>query len=101
MREQAPHAAPGRVIDRHMHRPAWSAWLRAEPFVATATANKPLFLRPTELADGLALKELRYDLGRAPPARTWPIRPVNGVLPLDRFPRSRAALPGMGFGWPI
>jgi large subunit ribosomal protein L13 len=33
-------------------------------------ANRPLFLRPTELAVGLALKELRYGL-RPRPTRPW------------------------------
>ena len=73
---------------------------RARP---TGGGNSPLFPRPTELADGLALKELRYGrefvshdyLARFAPVAALPCRPL--VPPFPASPHATAR----GLGRPI
>jgi hypothetical protein len=57
--------------------------------VLGGTQYASLFRAPTGLADGLALKELRYGLMRQV---SRPIRP-SGLFVPDRFPRSRRTDP--------
>jgi hypothetical protein len=56
---------------------------------------------PTELADGLALKEQRYSRELRHPTLLRPIRPASGMDATRAVPPFPVGLPGPEFGWPI
>jgi hypothetical protein len=66
-----------------MARPGRPARERAASL--TGGGNSPLFLRPTELADGLALKELRYRREFVSHDYLVRIRPRGGSTPCRPF----------------
>ena len=72
----------------------------------TGGDNSPLSLRPTELADGLALKELRYERGSSFLTATSPDSPHEAALRLAAhlvppFPGRAPNATARGFGRPI
>ena len=84
-RQQITTAAKAVYVVARPERPA--PWRAAS---LTGGDNSPLSLRPTELADGLALKELRYERGVRFSRLPRLIRPTRRryALPPIWFPRS-------------
>jgi len=86
-RARDPQESAGSTTGRH---PTYSRFRRRR------RQTKPLFRRPTELADGLALKEQRYGLGRVIRRVPGRFAPWAADTPPERFPRFRPVVPGRG-----